>query len=81
MVDDGDLELVLQQVEVVLHPLLALGLDVLVDVELDFVLAPVHVLLPDVVLVCELLQPHRTPRKAEVPQQAHRICISHSVLA
>lgn len=57
VVDDIDFEIVLQQVQVVLHPLFAFGFELLEGVELDFILSGCDILSFDVVFVSELLEP------------------------
>lgn len=57
LVDDDCFQIVFEEVKVVFHPLLALGLHVLVNIEFDLVLSAVNVLLFDVVLVSEFLEP------------------------
>lgn len=67
------LEIVFQQIQVVLHPLLALGFDVFERVEFHLVLPAEDVLLSHVVLVRELLEPQSAPRIPEVSQQRHLV--------
>ena len=67
------LEIVFQQIQVVLHPLFALGLDVFERVEFHLVLPAEDVLLSHIVLVRELLEPQSAPPIPEVSQQRHLV--------
>lgn len=57
LVDDRAFEIMLQQVQVILHPFLALWLDFLERVELDLVFARVDVVHLDIILLREPPQP------------------------
>lgn len=49
LVDDRTFEIMLQQVQVILHPFLTLGLDLLEGVELDLVLPSMNIVHSDIV--------------------------------
>jgi hypothetical protein len=62
-------ELMVDPADVVLHPLLALGFDLLEGIELHLVLLCEDKLLPDVVLLREFVIPEFAPHHANVAEQ------------
>lgn len=64
--NDSNLEFMLDLVDIILHPLLALRLDLFKLVELDLILSSEDVFLLDVVLLREFVVPESAPYHAHV---------------
>ena len=67
--NDPNLKLMLDLVDIILHPLLTLRLDLFKLVELDLILSCKDVLLFDVVLLCEFVIPESAPDHAHISNQ------------
>jgi hypothetical protein len=57
---------VLEQIQIVLHPFLAFGFELLKWVELDFILPCGHILGLYVIFLSELFKPKRRPDESDI---------------
>jgi len=85
VVNNIDFQVMLQKIQIILHPFLAFGLKLFEWIEFYFILSCSYVFRFNVVFFRKFLEPNTGPHEADVSDHWHRVCLIkwkylHSIL-
>ena len=75
IINNRAFEIVLEKVEIILHPFFRLGLDLFERIKFNFVFPAVYIIHFHIVLISKFLKPEAVPRIVKITDHRHLICV------